>query len=304
MRAKSRPGFTLVEILVVISILGVLIALVIPAVMAAREAARRAHCSNNLKQLGLAASSYQATYQVFPPGVGPGGFSVHVRCLPFVENVPIYSSLNFEHWAASHVNVTARDTEVSLFLCPSDPGYPVPLVFGWNNYGSCEGTGALRRASRGVYADDQPCRKIPDGTSQTAAMAEMVRGGLYFVRDPLAAVFRAGPERAVQEFEPFLADCVALNPATAPLGLTTKNASWMHGAPGATIYNHALTPNRVTCVNGESLRGAWTAGSRHPGGVQVLFADGHVQFVREFVDPAAWRTMGTMAGGEIVSGWD
>ena len=139
-RAGGRPGFTLIELLVVIAIIGVLIALLLPAVQAAREAARRAQCTNNLKQIGLAMGNYESALGVYPPayvgdpwasgaafGVGyPDGnvntlpgFAWGTLILPFAEQSPVYESINADLACWAPQNGTAARTKLSMFLCPS-----------------------------------------------------------------------------------------------------------------------------------------------------------------------------------------
>src|SRR3954449_9247648 len=140
---ERRPAFTLIELLVVIAIIGVLIGLLLPAVQAAREAARRAHCVNNLKQMGLALASYESALGSFPSayvgdpraagsayGVtfpddnknGPPGFAWGALILPFMEQVPLHASLNFNLPCWAPDNTTSARTKLSLFLCPSAVG--------------------------------------------------------------------------------------------------------------------------------------------------------------------------------------
>lgn len=138
MGTSPERGFTLVELLVVISIIGIVVALTIPAVQASRESARRLECTNRLKQMGLALSAHHAQHGIYPSGslansIGSTGqpgyyapFSAHVFLLPFLEQVPLYNSINIPPFpketpnAISLVNVTAIRTRVSVFLCPSD----------------------------------------------------------------------------------------------------------------------------------------------------------------------------------------
>jgi prepilin-type N-terminal cleavage/methylation domain-containing protein/prepilin-type processing-associated H-X9-DG protein len=164
---KSRPlarGFTLIELLVVIAIIAVLISLLLPAVQSAREAARRAQCVNNLKQIGLAVHNYVSSYDVFPWGcyrqhtatqpAGPAwtsGGSL-VALLPFLEQAPIYSSINFNYNMFAAGNTTAVGTEINTLHCPSDPAIEnrvflkggstdgVDMTMCYSSYGGCAGT--------------------------------------------------------------------------------------------------------------------------------------------------------------------
>jgi prepilin-type N-terminal cleavage/methylation domain-containing protein/prepilin-type processing-associated H-X9-DG protein len=175
---EERTGFTLIELLVVIAIIGVLIALLLPAVQAAREAARRAQCVNNLKQIGVALHNYINAVGVFPPGyvsaVNPTvtdacnqdaenqhgvdlgtGWAWGSMLLPYLEQQPVYNAINFSLSVAYRQNDTASLTPLSVFLCPSDPGPSVVPVFedppDPNNPGSYAGTHIVDTLSRGNY---------------------------------------------------------------------------------------------------------------------------------------------------------
>jgi prepilin-type N-terminal cleavage/methylation domain-containing protein/prepilin-type processing-associated H-X9-DG protein len=147
---ESRRGFTLIELLVVIAIIGVLIALLLPAVQSAREAARRAQCTNNLKQIGLAAMNFESTNGTFPPGIGPypiqtgggGRATVVAQLLQFLEQSSMYAAFNFQFnlnlTGPTSVNDTAQTQIVAGFVCPSDPSNSRLLAgtsqLGYNNY--------------------------------------------------------------------------------------------------------------------------------------------------------------------------
>lgn len=198
-----RPGhgFTLVELLVVIAIIGVLVALLLPAVQSAREAARRSQCSNNLRQLGLAVHQYESVHRCLPPHAGSRSFSAQARVLPYLEQAGLYGRIDFSVPLLSgpvggrvlhpmYVDVAA--TVLPVLLCPSDHGprvYRVPLggndLYGLaaNNYMFNTGT------ATGTYYDDRfptdgwlwqnshvRFAECTDGLSQTILMGEAIRG--------------------------------------------------------------------------------------------------------------------------------
>src|SRR5262245_27818195 len=156
MSTRRRSGFTLIELLVVIAIIAVLIALRLPAVQAAREAARRSQCVNNLKQIGLAMHNYHSTTNSFPQGAsknpknGPGdsdliwsSWSAQALMLPYLEQQALYSAANFS-WGINpfgdpcyQINSTVSNTILNSFMCPSDPNVGRPNI---NNYYASVGT--------------------------------------------------------------------------------------------------------------------------------------------------------------------
>lgn len=126
-RCRLLKAFTLIELLVVILILAILAVVILPAVQSAREASRRAQCSNNLRQLGIALNSYVSQHRVFPQGDNGDGYSLHAMILPFIDQRPLYDSVNFSLDAPLSVNpysggsnVTASESSMLVFLCPAD----------------------------------------------------------------------------------------------------------------------------------------------------------------------------------------
>jgi prepilin-type N-terminal cleavage/methylation domain-containing protein len=143
--SQRRRGFTLVELLVVIAIIGILVALLLPAVQAAREAARRSQCLNNLKQIGLALHNYHDTHKVLPFGQGGTAdrFSALALMLPFMEQSNLHNLIDFKQSTTAAANNAARLTEVPLFRCPSDLRNPLPQTGGATNYMANKGSGIV-----------------------------------------------------------------------------------------------------------------------------------------------------------------
>ena len=199
-RTPPCSGFTLIELLVVIAIIAVLIGLLLPAVQAAREAARRSQCLSNLKQLGIALHNYHDIVGTFPAGQFEGtawqDWSAHTMLLPYLEQTSIYNSLNFNQAVAGcepdgdcPQNSTATQAKLSVFLCPSDPNR-LSTPEGHNNYAGCSGSSPDSVAQLGIFnglflgpdpnnaANSQVHRisDILDGLSQSAAFSEKVKG--------------------------------------------------------------------------------------------------------------------------------
>lgn len=319
MRSLTRPvrhravniAFTLIEVLVVIAIVGALIALLIPAVQFAREASRRSSCLNNLRQTGLAMNAYEASHKVYPQGRNGGSYSLHVMLLPYIEQQVVYSSLNLNtsllvSTSPTGPNGTAFLTSVSTFLCPSDRVDPTQ---GRTNYAGNAGFGINSGASAGVFSDGSldPASyayigpsSVRDGTSYTIGISEWSLGS-YPNRIPNASVYATPPLIPFPEqFDAFVSACRGI-PSDGPVALIGKSGEWLLGQYGSTLLNHNLAVNGHSCINGDSVNyGAWTAGSRHPGGCNSVFVDSRVQFIRDTASLPVWRALGTRQGGELI----
>ena len=298
-RRSVSSGFTLIELLVVIAIIAILIGLLLPAVQKVRESAARTQCANNLKQVGVGMHNYHGAYRYFPPGfisaaaavngegLGPGwGWAAHL--LPYVEQENLYRQIALNRDIADPANAAVRVTSLKVYLCPSDSppgptftvkgsgGAPIcPVAFA--NYVGLGGmyevttypdvnTGVLLRNSRYRVTD------ITDGSSSTLLATERQSR-----RSPMTtwtgAVTKAGNP--------------PLNPGYEPEGPPTLVLT-ATGGPA-----DGRTPNNP-------LDHVEDASSFHPGGVNVVFCDGSVRFVRSAINPATWAGLGTRAGGEVL----
>jgi prepilin-type N-terminal cleavage/methylation domain-containing protein/prepilin-type processing-associated H-X9-DG protein len=322
-----RYGFTLIELLVVIAIISVLIALLLPAVQSAREAARRAQCTNNLKQIGLAVHNYLDAQGRFPIGRGtrpPRPYTVVSRynysgfsmILPYMEQSSVFSSINYNlTMTVQDGNTTAEATAISSYLCPSDP-QASPTGWGGTNYRFSEGSTIcysygetdINSVNTSMPPPDGPTfaersiklSQVTDGTSNTALASERLMGdfnqGLATTgRDIyVSPTWPSTPEEAFQNCE------AVVNTSMDPNGESGSGAPWLDGFLHTSIYKHVAPPNRKSCYM-YPARLVMTASSLHPGGVNVGLCDGSVRFVKDSIDRTAWRALGSMNGGEVIS---
>ncbi len=324
----TNAGFTIVELVVVIGIISLLIGLLLPAVQSAREAARRATCTNHLRQLSLGLQQYQATTGAFPPyhtmSFLPYAFppapvyvrnvSVQTALLPHLEQGDLYSAINFSvPFFVTPVmdgfpeNETVAQVVLDVFLCPSDH-LTAQQTYGPVSYranaGSCGACAAQYGQDSGLFTSRGATpASVLDGLSYTLGFAEKLvgtppgggfdhhRDWIYIVDIPLdGGTF--SPQQWVHLCErPFLT-----NPGIEPSG-----GSWLVGDNAATLFYVAAPPNPPLTDCATHSAGVLSAGSMHPGGVNVSMADGSVRFTSQGIAVAVWRALGTRAGGEVIS---
>lgn len=337
-RRTERPGFTLVELLVVIAIIGILVALLLPAVQAAREAARRTQCKNNLKQLGLANHNYESSMRHLPPSAqvdlsvtstgNNGSWGVHGRILDYLEEKNLRDLVDIEvGWDVQEPEgaEAISGIRISAFQCPSDtrseeirdPGGDRPLLYP-TNYGFNLGTWFVFDPATGKGGDgafypnsNLSFARFTDGTTKTLLCAE-VKAWTPYTRN-------GGP---ASEDIPETVDQAAAAVASGAQEKITGHTEWPDGRVHHTGVTATMTPNTfVSFTNSEGNEvdadyNSWQEGrdgssgaptyamitsrSTHPGQVQVAMVDASVQTIADDIDLAVWRAMATRSGDEVL----
>ena len=318
MRANRR-GFTLIELLVVIAIIGVLIALLLPAVQSAREAARRAQCVNNMKQLGIAMHNFHDINSILPSSNRPSGLTTVPRVagltllLPYIEQNTVYNAFNLSlNWGLAE-NSTSVTSRINVLLCPSaqqpgrldgnpDPGPWTPTVAAPTDYSIVLkvderlGTlGLVDSVGRGMMPTSEKSRlaDVTDGLSNTIAYAESAsrpfvyrKGAKQYNDSTTSRVNAGGWCRPASDFsvDGSSADGSVI-PGPCPLNCTNGEDFVPLGYP---------IPYYVTQGTGEAY-------AFHPGGANFLFGDGSVRYVKESVGIRIFAKLVTRQGSEVVS---
>jgi prepilin-type N-terminal cleavage/methylation domain-containing protein/prepilin-type processing-associated H-X9-DG protein len=318
MRGSLRRAFTLIELLVVIAIIAVLIALLLPAVQAAREAARRAQCVNNLKQLGLAVQNYHDVNLRFPIGTQgrdpvTGNYPTNyyrqpfvVAVLPYIEQTGLSNSYNYQLIIFENVaNNTTRLTKINVYNCPSDqsvlfakPGAAPLDVKG--NYGINWGRNTfmvqgLPGSPSGLPGCVAPffltygasMAEITDGTSNTLLMLELFQ--------------TTSPQNDATGTSTLDRRGRIWNDDTATYEVSTKLA------PNSPLPDDGFCvndlPAKAPCINdtGSINNHTLASRSRHPGGINVLFCDGSVHFLKNTINLKTYGDLSTKGSGEVIS---
>ena len=337
---RTRPnstslGFTLVELLVVVAIIGILVGMLLPAVQMVREAARRTACMNNLRQMVLASHGYEAAFRKLPasfriqPGEtlagNNGSWSIHGRLLPFVEQANAYDSVDLQVSWDAQVATGISTLRVPLFQCASEINDTVRLKNGRpyvypQNYGFNFGSWLVYDPVKGTRGDgpfyvnsETKMGHIRDGTSNTLCLAE-VKTFTPYIRNTIDP--GAIPPTDPTAFTSFSGQ-VKLGP---DLQRNTGHTEWCDGRVHHSGMTTVFTPNTVVPFvhngrtydidfnsvqegkrNDQSTYAAVTARSYHAGGVvNAGMLDGSNRTVSDKIDLHVWRAMGTVAGGEII----
>ncbi len=316
---RRRPtGFTLVELLVVIAIIGVLVALLLPAVQAAREAARRTQCTNNLRQVSLAMHNYHDSNRSFPigatsayqtdgPGVGSREQTWMIGLLPYIEQGNLYDALRpfmattpASEWS-NNDKVPAAGLAIPMLVCPSDPNSP-KLTSHWGathdyNDGFC-----------GNYAACAGSQKITAGAATSIAGTATNLNGTFMhltatdfgsIRDGTSNTIMVGEIIAVKD----------------PSGERDWRGRYYRGKHLGVLFSTLEGPNSkipdelIRCVNdkfapctqGSGDPGVMYTRSQHPGGSHIGLGDGSARFMNDGIDRLVFQAMGTRQGGEPIS---
>lgn len=328
-QVTRRNGFTLIELLVVIAIIGVLVGLLLPAVQAAREAARRMSCQNNLKQITLAVHNFESTYKKLPPGwqlppVESDGWSAQAFLLPFIEEVALANNIDFEQDYGDAVVVTPEGTErlatfrVPTYLCPSEirdqmrlkngAPYHYPLNYAYNAGRWLVYDPATRMIGEGMFAAGRQLTlgACSDGLSQTLAFSEVKAYTPYF-------------RNAGHDDLPMPSDPSTVASLGGDFKTDSGHTEWVDGRVHQTGFTSTFTPNTVVpyTVGGRTLDVDWnnmqegkstsvktyaaiTSRSHHTGGVNAALMDGSVRFIAETLDRATWQALSTRNASDII----
>lgn len=331
---RSSNGFTLVELLVVVAIIGILVGLLLPAVQAAREAARRVQCSNNLKQIALACHNYESAFKSFPPSAlvdlnvsstgNNGSWGVHGRILPFLEQGNVYEKVDLSIGWDQQLAIS--NLKVAVFACPSDPGtdqvrtfddgrpslYPTTYGFNFGRWFVFDPS--TRRGGDGMFCPNAMLgfRDVLDGSSHTLLAAE-VKAWTPYRRN-------GGPVTTEMPSTPAEAESMV---ASGVQFKNTGHTEWPDGrvhhtgftvtfAPGSKLhhtYNGQLFEEMdynswqegKHGIAGHATFAAITSRSYHEGLVHVALVDGSIRTVTESTELATWHALGTRAGHEVVT---
>lgn len=292
-----RLAFTIVELLVVITIIGILIALLLPAIQMARDSARRIHCANNLKQIGYALHGYHGTHRNFPHANDRNGFTAAIKILPYLEQVALYEAFHLEEPSLSVNNIRLHSAQVPTYRCPSsttDPliTWPSRLAESLPDLDSSSTNYVPVVAVKYFEIEDEPSPfYVPDSEV-----------GMLPMTPP------SSPARRANRF----ADIHDGTSKTFCFGeVRSEKFSWLMQLTSVSendqksrALTFLLSGNTGIKINDPS---PYTWGSNHPGGIHVLLCDSSARFISEDIEFRAFeppygifQQLGTIAGGEVL----
>jgi len=313
----------------VIAIIGVLVGLLLPAVQAAREAARRSSCANNLRQIGIGLQNFENTFKSFPSSLRPtpldanglfNGWSSLAQILPYLEQDTLHQNIDFNVAYSAYPQISRE--RISVYCCPSEARGKPKLDATGNpvhyppNYAANQGTWFIfdpvtRNGSRGAFRHYEPLRAaaFTDGLSNTLGFAECKAFTSYFRNSSMTKITQPMPAS--------IDDICALG---GDFKLDGSRAEWVDGKVHETGFTTVFTPN--TKVLGSATSGqfdvdlvgqsegrsatiptfaASTARSYHPNGVQTVLMDASVRLIPNAIDRTVWQGLSTRDGGETVN---
>ncbi|HEV3081433.1 MAG TPA: DUF1559 domain-containing protein [Gemmataceae bacterium] len=300
MTARTRPAFTLIQLLVIIAILAILFGMLLPAIQKVREAAGRAKSQNNLRQIGLACHNYHDTYGRLPPGNDSNNFSAAAYLLPFLEQDATFKAIDFSKPVTDEANANVRKMQLPVFLSSLDPQQTVKDGFGPTNYLFCAGSQVDLKDNDGIFFQESAIHlaDITDGLSNTILTGETLKGDggakavdvkRQYVMLDKDALKNLKPDGGVNDFKN--------NKHIAG----DRCASWMDGRFLQGTFNGTLLFNDerpdVSCEG----QGGVSALRSLDRTINIGFCDGSVRSVNKQINAATWKALTTRNGGEVVN---
>lgn len=323
---SSRRGTTVMEVLVVITVIAILLAIILPAVQFSRATSRRVDCANRMRQIGVALAAFESTHQEIPPA-RRNHLSWITFLLPWLGEAAVHAKIDFSknHQSMDDENALSA-TKIPALICPESPrgtgtsylgniGTPYlsmpPAAFIERRVENGFFTYGMNKLENGDYRSLR-IDEIEDGLSTTVAVSETHRSStptamrtVVAGKDRGLAVRLETAATHARHYSEFVQACDALN-TTARVGYHL-GGPWHDGEVFASLYTHHLPPNSNSCMftspKGEMRpgRSIASANSVHGSGVNVLFADSSGRFMSDSIDPVVWQSLGTRDGREVLS---
>jgi prepilin-type N-terminal cleavage/methylation domain-containing protein len=320
---QKRQGFTLIELLVVIAIIGILIALLLPAVQAAREAARRTQCTNQIKQLALAMRVHESARRALPLGGRSNSSPIAYPCPgnwncdftwqpyigPYIEETAWYEGFDFKVCLLHANNFVSRTTKISTFICPSSAGFGhvqfdhpqanqwarlrTNYVVNWGNTGFGQldiGTQEPFGGAPFTFVRGVKLKEITDGTSNTLCVSETLT--------PVESTDYSGPIGETSLNEGGQTFDAWLTPNSSAPDIAFRFCPKL-GDGGTNCQVDIAGAANLPNPHGGGNRQHYAARSAHPGGVVAALCDGSVEFYTDLIDLRIWRALSTARGGEV-----